>query len=251
MTFARAGDSRIAAFFDLDGTLIAEPSMEIRFFSALRQNGDIPLLNYPRWACESLRLLRGGLTKIQHANKRYLSGVERDLIYRHVAAIPIFDEAISRLAWHARQGHMLVLVSGTLEPLAHIAAIALECELEARGVETRLQVSATRLEEYFGRWTGKILGNAVYGPAKREATLQFAKRHSIDLRSSHAYGNSIDDSFMLSAVGHAHVVNPNKRLATLANLYDWPVWHWQHEKSLPSAMVAAAESKIQQLESGV
>jgi HAD superfamily hydrolase (TIGR01490 family) len=251
MNYGLNGDSRIAAFFDLDGTLIAEPSLEVRFFSALRQHGDIPLLNYARWAGESLRLLRGGLTKIQHANKRYLCRVERDLIYRHVAQIPIFDEAISRLAWHARQGHTLVLVSGTLEPLAHMAAIALECELEARGVETRLQTCATRLEENFGRWTGKIVGEAVYGPAKRDAVLQFAKEYSIDLRGAHAYGNSIDDSFMLSAVGHAHVVNPNKRLATLAHLYDWPVWHWQHEKSLPSAMVAAAESKIQQLESGV
>ena len=250
MTSPLIADSCVAVFCDLDGTLIAEPSLEMRLFHALREHGDIPLLNYARWAGEWLRLLRGGLTQIQYANKRYLRGVPRDLIYRHVAQIPIFEEAIARLAWHARQGHILVVVSGTIEPLAHIAAIAIECEFEARGVETRLHVCATRLEEHFGRWTGRIVGEAVYGPAKHDVVLQFAAQHSVDLRNSYAYGNSIDDSFMLSAVGHAHVVNPNKRLATLANLYDWPVWHWQHDKRLPFTK-AAAKSKIQQLESGV
>jgi hypothetical protein len=56
---------------------------------------------------------------------------------------------------------------------------------------------------------------------------------------------------MLSAAGHAHAVNPNKQLATLANLYDWTIWHWHDEKNLPSNAGPVQESKIQQLESQV
>ena len=40
---------RVAAFFDLDGTLIGGPSLERRFFEELRYQGAIPLRNYFLW----------------------------------------------------------------------------------------------------------------------------------------------------------------------------------------------------------
>lgn len=251
MNFNPTSGARAAAFVDLDGTLIAEPSLEIRLFRALRQHGDLSLSNYARWAVEAARLFRGDLTKVQYANKQYLHGVERDLIFQHVTAIPIFDEAISRLAWHLLQQHLLVLVSGTLEPLAHMAATAIECELEARGLETSIHVCATRLEEKSGRWTGRLAGDAIYGQAKRDAIQHYAKQHDLNLHDCYAYGNTVLDSYMLSAVGCAQVVNPGKQLANLANLYNWPVWHWHHQKNVQPAVTTLADRGIQQLESGV
>jgi phosphoserine phosphatase len=243
---------RVAAFFDLDGTLIAEPSLERRLYAVLRSKREIPITNYLRWATHALRLLPHGLAAVQHANKRYLCGVRCDRVLWHLESLPIFEEAIARLGWHSRQGHELVLITGTLEPLAHMAATALECELEARGIETQIQVCASRLEEIHGRWTGRLLGDAMFGEAKRSAMQHYAKRRGLNLRDCHAYGNSPLDAFMLSAAGHAHAVNPNKQLATLANLYDWTIWHWHHEKNLPSNLAAAVqETKIQQVESQV
>jgi HAD superfamily hydrolase (TIGR01490 family) len=246
-----AKPARIAAFFDLDGTLIAKPSLEKRFFRALCRNGAIPLGSYARWILEALRLLPSGIVKVQQANKRYLCGVDRDLVFRYVGEIPIFDEAIARLAWHVHQGHELVLVSGTLEPLAQIAATALECELEARGVEMHIDLCATRLEEKYGRWTGYLLSAATYGEVKRTAITQYALHRSVDLRDSHAYGNTTLDRYMLAAVGHAHVVNPNKQLAALAKLYDWPVCHWHLEKSRRPSDLSSPDPNIQQLEGRV
>jgi HAD superfamily hydrolase (TIGR01490 family) len=246
-----AASFRTAAFFDLDGTLLSEPSLEMRFFGALRQNNAIPLSNYVLWAWEAFRLFPRGIARVRQANKRYLTGVNCDLVFHHVDEIPIFDEGIARIAWHVRQGHEIVLVTGTLEPLAQMAATAIECELEARGIETITQVCATRLEEFHGRWTGRLLGDAMYGEAKRKFVLRFAQQRAIDLRNSFAYGNTVQDSYMLSAVGYAHVVNPNKQHATLANLYDWPVWHWHKEKSLPSAGISSPGAKIQRIESSI
>jgi phosphoserine phosphatase len=244
---------RAAAFFDLDGTLIAEPSLERRLYAVLRSRREIPIANYVRWAAHALRLLPRGLAAVQHANKRYLCDVRCDRVLWHLESLPIFEEAIARLGWHSRQGHELVLITGTLEPLAHMAATALECELEARGIEAQIQVCASRLEEVHGRWTGRLLGDAMFGETKRRAMLDYAKRRGLDLRDCHAYGNSPLDAFMLSAAGDAHAVNPNKQLATLANLYDWTIWHWHLEKNLPSnpAAEAGPEAKIQQLESQV
>lgn len=248
MTPETQSEERVAAVFDLDGTLIPEPSLERRFFSELRRNDEIYFLNYLRWATEALRLLPKGLLAMQHSNKRYLTGVCRDLMFRYMESITFFEEGIARVAWHARQGHEIVLVSGTLEPLAQLAASALECELELRGVELRLHVYGTRLAEDRGRWTGHVAGEALYGAAKAHALEAFAKREYIDLGESHGYGNSLLDRYLLSVVGHAHAVNPGRDLAALANERNWPIWHWQMEKNVTSPELANAGKEIQSIE---
>jgi phosphoserine phosphatase len=169
---------RIAAFFDVDGTLIPAPSLEFRFFTQLRRNAAIPFINYLRWGIEALRLLPQGLVTVQHGNKRYLTGVSTALASRYLESISFFEEGIARIAWHARQKHEIVLVSGTPEPLARLAATALGCELEARGFPIQVMVCATRLAEKYGRWTGDLLGEPVFGPAKARAAQALARNVS-------------------------------------------------------------------------
>src|SRR5258708_34889556 len=67
---------RVAAFFDLDGTLMPLPSLEQRFFRILRYRGEIPLKNYFLWLREAMRLLPRGTSAAMHANKMYLKGVQ-------------------------------------------------------------------------------------------------------------------------------------------------------------------------------
>ncbi|MGB2679582.1 MAG: HAD-IB family hydrolase [Candidatus Acidiferrum sp.] len=225
------GTQGIAAFFDVDGTLIPEPSLERRFFRAVRQSGATPIGNYFLWAQEALRLLPQGIAATVHGNKRHWSGVRCNQVLQQMEVIVFFEEGIERAAWHARQGHRIVLVSGMLEPLARMVARALECELESRGVASQVPVCATRMEEREGRWTGRLLGEAMYGEGKFRAVKRIAQEHRIELRGSHAYGNTLLDRPMLAAVGHAHVVNPGRDLAAVANQCDWEIWHWYVEKS--------------------
>jgi HAD superfamily hydrolase (TIGR01490 family) len=225
---------RVAAFFDLDGTLIPEPSLERRFFDELRKNRRIPFVNYLDWFMEAATLLPKGLLAVQHGNKRYLTGIHRDLVFRHMGSILFFEEGIARIAWHARQGHEIVLLSGTHEELAALAASALECELEVQGLAIHPHVCATRLKERLGYWTGAIAGEALYGAAKVRALKNFAKKENIDLSECHAYGDSLLDRHFISAVGHGHAVNPGKELAAIANQRDWPIWHWHVAKQVAS-----------------
>jgi phosphoserine phosphatase len=220
---------RIAAIFDLDGTLLPEPSLERRFFSQLRRNSVIPFPNYLHWGVEALHLLPHGFLAVLHGNKRYLAGVNTALA-RHLDSISFFEEGVARVAWHARQKHEIVLVTGTLEPLARLAAMALECELEAQGLRIQPWICATQLAERHGRWTGFVTGEAIWGPAKARAIENLAQNAKLDLRESHAYGNSPLDGHLLRAVGHAHAVNPGKALAALANENDWFIWYWHIEK---------------------
>ena len=237
---------RIAAFFDLDGTLIPEPTLERRFFESLRRSGAIGYSNYLRWLAESLFLLPSGMVAMRDANKRYLTGINADLALDHVDSVVFFEEGIARVAWHARQDHDIVFVTGTLEPLAQLAARAMECELEARGLTIRLEVVATRLQESRGNWTGWLAGEALYGSAKAGAVARLAKEKAWNLSQCHAYGNSPLDRDLLYAVGRRHAVNPGRQLAAIANKRDWPVWHWHQEKKLLKQ--ASCSSEIHSVE---
>src|SRR5438105_15226073 len=67
--------ARLAAFFDLDGTLLPLPSLERQLFRMLRYRREIPMKNYFVWLREALKLLPRGIRCVMHANKMYLRGV--------------------------------------------------------------------------------------------------------------------------------------------------------------------------------
>jgi len=224
----------IAAFFDLDGTLTALPSLERRFFRMLRYRRAIAAKNYWRWLVETVRLAPRGVRAILHGNKAYLRGVAVDRLgeFGLKPASELYGDGIERMAWHARQGHTIVMVSGTLEPLANEAARAIGEGLAARGIFPAIRVCATRLEQMHGRWTGKILGEAVFGKAKLRAALRMAAEMELDLEQSYAYADSPNDRWLLAAVGRPMAVNPTSDLARLARIHGWPVLNWEGKENL-------------------
>jgi len=242
----------VSAFFDLDGTLMPMPSLEQRFFSMLRFRKQIGIRNYFFWCMEAVRLIPGGINRILHANKMYLRGVRADVGYGGTdipvcprladeagekrkrqarMTVPLYPEAIERMVWHAERGHLIMIMSGTLEPLAERTARALEAELRERGFATEIRVCATRLEKTDGSWTGRIVGEAVFGKAKARAVRRIASKENLDLRKCFAYGDSSSDRWMLEAVGKPAAVNPSSDLARIARRNDWPILHWGKEKT--------------------
>jgi phosphoserine phosphatase len=243
--------ARVAAFFDLDGTLLPLPSLEKRFFRLLRFRREISVQNYFLWLQKALKLLPRGIDCVMHSNKMYLKGVpsldesgaenrpgssarksgHKDEGWastppRRNPRWPVprfFEDGVERVVWHAKQGHAIVLVSGTLEPLANAAARTLEMELEARGIGAGIRVSATKLEERQGRWTGGIAGEAQFGKTKARSILTIAQEMSLNLSQSWAYGDSEQDRWMLACVGNPAAVNPTLKLAQIARKQGWPV----------------------------
>jgi len=224
----------VAALFDLDGTLVAPPSLERRFFQMLRYRRAIAAKNYWLWLAEAVRLAPHGLIAIWHENKMYLRGVAvgRPVEGGLKPATSFFEDGIERAAWHAKQGHTIVIVTGTLEPLAQEIARAIEAELAVRGMAVSVRVCATRLEQTHGRWTGKILGEAVFGKGKLRAALRMAAEMKLDLEKSYAYADSSSDRCLLAAVGRPFAVNPSNDLARLARIRAWPVLNWEGKENL-------------------
>jgi HAD superfamily hydrolase (TIGR01490 family) len=224
----------IAALFDLDGTLVALPSLEQRFFQMLRYRRVIAAKNYWLWLAEAVRLAPRGLSAIWHGNKMYLRGVAVDRCGEDglKPATSFFEDGIERAVWHAKQGHTIVIVSGTLEPLAQEIARAIEAELAARGMAATVRVCATRLEQMHGRWTGKILGEAVFGEGKLRAVLRMAAEMKFDLEKCYAYADSSSDRWLLAAVGRPITVNPSNDLARLARISGWPILNWEGRENV-------------------
>jgi HAD superfamily hydrolase (TIGR01490 family) len=252
----RETNGRVAAFFDLDGTLIAEPSVERRFFTNLRQRQAIRMGNYLLWLARAVWLAPRGIEMVRHANKMYLHGVSangggspdyeqlprRGSGQAEMAVPRFFPGGVDQVAWHARQGHAIVLVSGTLAPLAQEMALALTVRLAVRGIATLVAVCATRLEENDGRWTGRIVGEAMFGEAKGRAVRRLAAEEGFALERCYAYGDSAGDRAMLEAVGRPCVVNPSEGMKRMARRQAWAVLAWTDQRRVAESTRTAQTS---------
>src|SRR5207237_3352033 len=153
---AKEHGARVAAFFDLDGTLMPRPSMERRFFRVLRYRREIPLKNYFSWLREALKLLPRGVGAVKQANKMYLEGVhsldecgagsrsdfpahkggpqaegQALTLPRRKPRLPVrrfFEEVVESETCHAMFGHAIGGASGPLAPRPPCAARAIATE---------------------------------------------------------------------------------------------------------------------------
>lgn len=231
-----------AAFFDVDGTLIAKPSLERRFVRALLYERKISPRNGFAWLREALRLAPSGLTYMLQGNKAYLRGIRSTgaRADRVARSAPFFPEAAECVAQHAANDERIVLVSGTLEILAEEIAQRLRAELAKRNLFPEIHVCATRLEEKGGQWTGQILGKPMFGEAKAVAVWWLAEKWKLNLTECSAYGDSVHDQWMLASVGKPVAVNPDERLRDIAQNLGWKIVTWRRqarESTRPSEMV--------------
>jgi HAD superfamily hydrolase (TIGR01490 family) len=254
MTRVAAPSETAGAFFDIDGTLLAAPSLEWRFTGYLLERNEISCQQVGRWLARFAGTFWRNLHGAIEENKRYLSGISEALvndwekslapgIFR-ADSLPFFEEALQQIALHSAQGHRVFLVSGTLAPLARVAARWL-----AAHASTNIEVSATELEvarRSPRAWSGLIVGEHMSGGAKLRAVKMLAACSGLDLARSYAYGDSSSDLQMLEGVGNAVVVNPTRGLARAARKRGWQTCVW--EKTLgdipngvtrPSASTAA------------
>jgi phosphoserine phosphatase len=219
------------AFFDVDGTLLPHPSLERRFFWSLVRRGKIPPSNYLRWAAQVLRLGATDLATAAQSSKMYLRGVPIGILSgddaRQTRWVPeFFPGALHRVWWHALRGDRIILLTGTLSPLAKIVEAALARELLGRGVETRILALSTRLAARKATWTGGLDGVPMFGEAKSVAAEIFAKVLDVPLSQCYAYGDHALDRRLLESVGHPFAVNPTSDMRRIAQQKGWPVMNW-------------------------
>lgn len=220
----------IGAFFDLDGTLLAAPSVERHSIFYLLMRGLIGPAQLARWAARFISNIARNPRARAGANKRYFSGIATTWTEKwsgHLSAHPLkfLGDGLRGLEFHFVQGHRIFLITGAPAPLA---------ELVARYLPVPLTIVGTQLEVRNGLWTGEITGEHMCGAAKQRAVVRLATAYSLDLAHSFAYGDSVFDLPMLETVGHPAAVNPSKNLERAARARNWPVLRWRETQNPPA-----------------
>jgi HAD superfamily hydrolase (TIGR01490 family) len=214
---------QVAAFFDLDKTIIARSST-FAFSRQFYRGGLISRRAALRGAYAQLLSLPGGTDADQIERMRVrLTTLCRGWDVRQVRSIVeetlhdivdplVYSEAARLIEEHRARGHDVVIVSASgAEIVAPIAAMlgATHC-------------AATRMTVADGRYTGGI-DFYCYGENKAVAIRELARANGYDLTLCHAYSDSITDLPMLAAVGRPAAVNPNRAFRRLAVERGWPV----------------------------
>ena len=224
---------RIAAFFDLDKTVIAKASM-VAFSGPLHRAGMLPrrLMLKAAWGQlvyaqvgatpEKLEKLRASVLRLTRGwDQAEISEIVRETLTDVIEPI-VYDEALDRIRAHQRWGHKVFIVSASPEEV--VAPIA-----QLLGVDEAI---ATRAElDERGRYSGRT-ERYVYAEEKVVAMVEVAERDGLDLDHCWAYSDSATDVPMLAAVGHPVAVNPDKELARVARERGWMVEQFRLEVPL-------------------
>ncbi len=234
---------KIGAFFDLDGTLLAPPSLEWRFIGYLLDRDEITTAKVAQWIATSTKTFLSHGWHAVLANKSYLAGIHESVVEEWCSTIvlgslPLFTKGVDCMCWHLERGHRVELVTGTLAPLARAMA---------HHLPNGVNVQATEVATKDGRFTGRLVGAHLSFDEKERSIRQAAAAFDIALAHSFAYGNDMSDVAMLRTVGHPVSVNPSSRLKREAQKRGWAVDNWSdsvgEKKQAASAALAPKEAR--------
>lgn len=215
--------SRVAAFFDLDKTIIATSSA-FAFGREFLNNGLItPTEALQLSLAKASYMVVGQTSQQMDATRDQLTEMIKGWSVSDVQEIAtetmnsvvtpaIYSEARELIKYHKAAGHAVVIISASAAPLVELIAKEL-------GVE---DVVATELEVVDGKFTGEIL-NYCKGPEKAKAMQRVAAEQGINLDASFAYSDSATDIPMLQLVGNPVAVNPDRGLRKHAVDNEWDI----------------------------
>jgi len=211
----------IAAFFDVDGTLLAGNSAPL-YMSHLRRTGqarrrDLALTFYyfVRYRLGVLDLQAALDASMGFVRGRSEAAMERDCgeWYVRVVRPLVYPGMVALVHEHRAAGHVLALLTSATRYLAEPLAADL-------GIEHCL---VTRLVVEDGLFTGEVERPVCYGSGKMKWVERFSAGHGIDLADSYFYTDSITDLPVLEQVGNPRVVHPDPRLRRVAQQRGWPL----------------------------
>ena len=206
-------NKKIAAFFDIDGTIFRD-SLMVAHFMKLQ---DFQIIDDSKWHTQ-VHLSREAYKKrrldydtylesISSAYEESLKGISySDVMFaaRHVIqnrADEVYKFTRSRIEQHRKKGHMVIFISGSPDFLVRQMAKVWKADVYRGSTYVFSR----------GIFTGKIIPmwDSV---SKQNAINELVNIYDIDMKHSYAYGDTNGDISMMMSVGHPYAINPAKEL---------------------------------------
>lgn len=215
---------RAIAFFDLDNTLVRGSTMFLYALTAWKHR-QLRLIDLVRFGWHQLTFLTVGETAAQQS---VAQGRGLDLVAgRSVQALSeiahatardavgsrLIQSSLDRARQHLDRGDEVWIVTASPRTFAEIVATDL-------GFTGAL---GTEVEAKDGIATGNLVNPPLHGIRKVGAISKLAAERHIPLADCYAYSDSRNDIPMLSAVGHAFAVNPDRELERVAIERGWKI----------------------------
>lgn len=217
--------SQVAAFFDIDNTIVRGASI-FHLARGLARRDFFSARDIARFSWQQVTFVVGGAENAGHMSQAIEAGlafvaghsVEEltslvEEIYHESMETKIWPGTRALVQTHLDNGERVWLVSAAPVELANLLA-------EQLGLSGAL---GTVSETIDGVYTGRLVGAPLHGPAKVEAVRALAAREGLDLEACSAYSDSANDVPLLELVGHPCAINPDRRLRAHARREGWRV----------------------------
>ena len=136
-----------------------------------------------------------------------------------------FPAGLLRVREHKALGHRTVLITGALDfvvkPLKPL-------------FDEIISATLSHQENYY---TGRMQQVPPIGETRAAVLRRYADENNFDLAETVAYADSTSDLPMLEAVGFPVAVNPEPKLASLANRRGWLIENFQRVDGSPSKLL--------------
>ena len=238
------GDSKAAAFFDLDRTIISGSSVFVFGWVAYR-NGLVSNAELAKDTANAARFKVAGagderteavknrvLEAIEGVPVDTLTGLADEIIPRLLDDVR--REARGLIDLHSAAGRDTYIVSAS--PVEIVGKFA-----EAMEMTGGLGTVADQAD---GIYTGELAQPFCYGEGKADAIRRVAEEEGYDLTRSYAYTDSIGDLPMLEVVGHPVAVNPDSSLEAVAYHRGWPIVEFSRRRKKVIKRTTASSSAI-------
>lgn len=207
-------EKKIAAFFDIDGTLYREGLITEVFKKLIKSE----IIDQERWYNEVKPYYvkwdkRIGnydhyLLKMADIYTEAIKGLHRsqiEFIAKNVVTQKgdrVYTYTRDRIKWHKAQGHVLITISGS--PIELVKEMAVR-----HGFDDYIGTVYSLDEK--DMYTGEVV--AMWDSVnKKKAINNFVQKYNLDLENSYSYGDTTGDFSMMKSVKFPTAINPTKEL---------------------------------------
>ncbi|GAB6170270.1 HAD-IB family hydrolase [Clostridium carnis] len=205
---------KVAAFFDIDGTiyregLITEVFKKIIKYELVSENKWYKDVRpaYLKWDKRQgdydtylLKMVDIYVEAIKGISKHHIDYIAKRVIEQKGDRVYTFSR--ERIKWHKEQGHIVIAISGSPRELVKEMSEKYNMD-DYRGTIYKLDENEKYSGDIIPMWDHESKLKAIY---------ELKDKYDIDLSKSYAYGDTSGDVTMFNSVGVPYAINPTKEL---------------------------------------